>query len=278
MSTLFKKKQILVNSLSGGKTSSYMAKYYPADFNVFSLVRIEAEYCKPKDESIVKYVSDKIGMDFIATTESDKTLYVMRDLEQLIGSEIIWVTGETFDNLLQKKKALPNMMQRFCTTELKMFPIGEWWYRNINEKVAMQVGFRYDEKERADRFRTDIKIRIGKHANGNNKWQDFNWREGKFPLIEDKVNHFQVSEWAKSTEILFPEDSNCVGCFWKPLQQLRKNWNDEPQKMRWFTEMEKKIKRKWKKEMCYENVKKIGLQQDFFFGTGSGCQAGFCTD
>jgi len=278
MTSLFENKQILVNSLSGGKTSSYMAKYYPSDFNVFSLVRIEAQYCKPKDESIVKYVSDKIGMDFIATAESDKTLYVMRDLEQLIGSEIIWVTAETFDNLLKKKKALPNMMQRFCTTELKMFPIGEWWYRNINEKVAMQVGFRYDEKERADRFRTDIKIRIGKHANGNNKWQEFNWREGKFPLIEDKVNHFQVSEWAKTTGILFPEDSNCVGCFWKPLQQLRKNWEDEPQKMRWFAEMEQLIKRKWKKEMSYDNVKKIGLQQDFFFGTGSGCQAGFCTD
>jgi hypothetical protein len=278
MTSLFENKQILVNSLSGGKTSSYMANYYPAYFNIFSLVRIEAEYCKPKDESIVKYVSDKIGMDFIATAESDKTLYVMRDLEQLIGKEIIWVTGETFDNLLQKKKALPNMMQRFCTTELKMFPIGEWWHRNINERVAMQVGFRYDEKERADRFRTDIKIRIGKHANGNNKWQDFNWREGKFPLIEDKINHFQVSEWAKSTGILFPEDSNCVGCFWKPLQQLRKNFDDEPLKMRWFAEMEQKIKRKWKKEMSYDNVKKIGLQQDFFFGTGSGCQAGFCTD
>ena len=56
-----------VNSLSGGKTSSYMAKHYPADYNIFALIRIEDEYCKPKDESIVKYASDKIGMDFIAT-------------------------------------------------------------------------------------------------------------------------------------------------------------------------------------------------------------------
>ena len=33
-----------------------------------------------------------------------------------------------------------------------------------------------------------------------------------------------------------------------------------------------------KKEMSYKSAKKIGLQTDFFFGTGSGCQAGFCTD
>jgi hypothetical protein len=69
-----------------------MAFHYPADINIFALVRIEAEYCRPKDQSLVKYVSDKIGMDFIATAESDKTLYVVRNLEQLIGREIKWVT------------------------------------------------------------------------------------------------------------------------------------------------------------------------------------------
>lgn len=33
---------ITVNSLSGGKTSSYLAIHYPADINIFSLVTIEA--------------------------------------------------------------------------------------------------------------------------------------------------------------------------------------------------------------------------------------------
>jgi hypothetical protein len=273
-----------INSLSGGKTSSYMAKHYPADYNLFALVRIEDRRCTPKDKSIVKYVSDKIGMEFIATAESDLTLYVMRDLEQMIGSEIIWVTDVSFDELVKKRKALPNMMQRFCTTEMKMMPIADWWFKNINEKVQMQVGFRYDEKERADRFRTDIKIKVGKHSNGNNKWQEFNWRVGKFPLIENKVTHLQVAQWANSTDLIFPPDSNCVGCFWKPLQQLRKNWDNEPLKMQWFADIEnanfsKRTKvQRWKNEANYQQIKTIGLQQDFNFGTGSGCQAGFCTD
>jgi hypothetical protein len=273
-----------INSLSGGKTSSYMAKHYPADYNLFALVTIDDVRCTPKDKSIVKYVSDKIGMEFIATAESDLTLYVMRDLEQMIGSEIVWVTDVSFDELVKKRKALPNMMQRFCTTEMKMMPIADWWFKNINEKVYMQVGFRYDEKERADRFRTDIKIKVGKHANGNNKWQEFNWRVGKFPLIENKVTHLQVAQWANSTNLIFPPDSNCVGCFWKPLQQLRKNWDNEPLKMQWFADIEnanfsKRTKvQRWKNEANYQQIKTIGLQQDFNFGTGSGCQAGFCTD
>jgi len=273
-----------ITSISGGKTSAYLAKHYPTDYNVFALIRIEDKRCTPKDKSIVKYASDKLGKEFIATAESDKTLYVIRDLEQLLSKEIIWVSGYSFDELIKKRKALPNMMQRFCTTEMKMFPIAEWWFKEIGEKIQMQVGFRYDEKERSDRFRTDIKIKVGKHSNGNNKWQEFNWRVGKFPLIEDKINHYQVAQWANSTDLIFPPDSNCVGCFWKPLQQLRKNWEDEPLKMQWFADIEKANFSKrtkvqtWKNEANYEQIKTIGLQQDFYFGTGSGCQAGFCTD
>ncbi len=258
---------ITVNSLSGGKTSSYMAAHYPADYNIFALVRIEAEYCKPKDESLVKYVSD-----------SDKTLYVVRDLEQIIGKEIIWVTGNSFEEVILKKKALPNIIWRFCTTEMKMKPIFDYCQTSLKQVVNMQIGFRYDEKERSNRENTSFKAIVGQSENGRNKWEDIYWRELSYPMIEDKKSHGHIIKWSESTNLVFPADSNCVGCFWKPIQQLRKNWENEPQKMRWFAEMEQKMKRRFKSEMSYNTVKKIGLQTDFFFGTGSGCQAGFCTD
>ena len=56
---------IKVNSLSGGKTSSFMAEKYPADFNVFALVTIEAEYCKPKDKSLINYIKIGCGYNLI---------------------------------------------------------------------------------------------------------------------------------------------------------------------------------------------------------------------
>jgi 3'-phosphoadenosine 5'-phosphosulfate sulfotransferase (PAPS reductase)/FAD synthetase len=271
-----------VNSLSGGKTSSYMAVHYPADIELFALVCIEAEYCKPKDSGLVKYVSDKIGRDFIATAESDKTLLVVRDLEQLIGKEIKWVAGETFENVTKRKNGyfLPNVFNRMCTTEMKMKPIFEYCQKEVGDIVNMQVGFRYDEKERGERNQdnTHFKTIVGKHSNGKNKWEEIEWRTLSFPLIDYKISHFEVYKWSQRSGIDFPADSNCVGCFHKPFQQLRKNWDDEPQKMRWFAEMEIKAKGNWKKEMNYSNVKKIGLQAEFNFGTGSGCQAGYCTD
>jgi len=267
-----------INSLSGGKTSSYLAMNYPADYNIFSLVRIEDKKCAPKDKHIVKMVRDKLGKDFIATAEDDRTLKVMFDLEQMLGTEIIWVSGKTFEKVNRQAtggKGLPNQQWRFCTTEMKMRPIWDWWYKNINEKIRMGIGFRYDEKERAERLTTSFKGIVGKRKT-QNKWEEIEWREGYFPLIEDKITHYPVYKWAQSTNLNFPEDSNCVGCFHKQVQQLRKNFEDNPKKMQWFADQEKNAR--WKKEMTYEQIKKVGLQQDFLFGEGSGCQAGFCTD
>lgn len=252
-----------------------MALHYPADYNIFSLVTIDDIKCKPIDKGIINYVSEKLGFDFVATAESDETIYAMRDLEQLLGKEITWVAGKSFEKVNRQRSALPNQMWRFCTTEMKMRPIFDWWYKNINQKVRMGVGFRYDEKERAVNFSTSFKGITGKRGT-RNRWEEIEWREGWFPLIDDKVTHLPIYKWAQSSGISFPSDSNCVGCFWKPVQQLRKNWDNEPAKMQWFADQETIAQ--WKKEMNYEQVKSIGLQTDFYFGTGSGCQAGFCTD
>jgi hypothetical protein len=274
-----------VNSLSGGKTSSYMAANYPADYNLFALVRIEDRNCTPDDKKLVQMISDKIGMEFIATAESDLTLKAVLDLEQLIGKEIIWVTGQTFEQVIFKKKALPNMMWRFCTTEMKLRPIFDYCNDVLCEFVNMNLGIRYDERERGFDRKTGekkedkpFKTIVGEHPNGNNKWAEIIWRNTNYPLIVDKVNHWHVKKWSESSGIIFPPDSNCVGCFWKPPMQLRKNWENEPKKMQWFSNMEKQLIRTFKKEGTYEQFKQIAIQQDFIFGTGAGCTSGFCTN
>ena len=274
-------KMITINSLSGGKTSSYMAVHYPADYNVFSLVCIEDKKSVPKDKKITQMVSDKLNTDFIATAESDKTLKVILDLEQKIQKEINWVSGDSFEKVITKKNFLPNVMMRFCTSEMKMKPIFEFCQNEIKSPVLMNIGFRFDEKERGERNKdnTHFKTITGKSKNvKRNKWSEIYWRELNFPLIDNRIVNADVIKWAKSSGLVFPNDSNCVGCFHKPIQQLRKNWEDEPLKMQWFSDQEEKMNKKFKKEMSYKDIKEVGLQKQFYFGTGAGCQAGFCTD
>ena len=55
---------IKVNSLSGGKTSSYIAANYPANHDVFALVRIEHQQSKFSDKKIRKEVEDRIQAPF----------------------------------------------------------------------------------------------------------------------------------------------------------------------------------------------------------------------
>ena len=266
-----------VNSLSGGRTSSYMACHYPADYNIFALIMIEDTSCSPKDKGLVDAVSEKIGREFIATAEDDRTLKLMLDLEQKIGSEITWLFGQTFDQVIENRKRLPNRFWRFCTQEMKMKPIFDWWVDNFKEPIEMRMGYRYDEIERAERFTEEMKVIVGRTKSGNrNRWGYIKWRTGNFPLIEDKVMHHRVKQWSLTSELKFPEDSNCVGCFWKADQQLRKNWETNPEKMQWFADRE--LKGTWKNGVTYQEIKGMYLQSEFQFGTGAGCQAGYCTD
>lgn len=143
-----------------------------------------------------------------------------------------------------------------------------------------RLGIRHDESHRVDYTNTDFKFHNGYTGEGKtrrNKWITEKYRELEYPLIDDKIEHYQIYLWSLESGIDFPQDSNCVGCFHKPPQQLRKNWDDEPLKMQWFADQETK-KRRWKKEMPYDTIKKIGLQSDFNFGTGAGCNSGGCTD
>ncbi len=284
-----------INSLSGGKTSSYMAVHNEADYNLFSLVCINDSNSSPKDKKLVQEVNDKLQKycsdkpEFIATAEDDRTIKVVLDLEQLIGKEIIWLRGDSFEIVNKKHgKTVPNMARRYCTTDMKIRPIAEWVYHNIGntecgdfQPVFSNVGIRYDEDHRAKHGRErelETKIVIGKRGGNQNKWLDFKWGIANYPLINSKTHHYQVRKFWESKHLIFPDDSNCVGCFWKDVQQLRRNWDDNFNKMNWFSQQEINSKYNYKSNMAYEQIKKIGLQQDFFFGTGSGCQAGFCTD
>ena len=53
---------ITCNSISGGKTSAYIASNYPADYNLFALVRTLDKNCLFPDAKIRQIVSDKLGV------------------------------------------------------------------------------------------------------------------------------------------------------------------------------------------------------------------------
>jgi hypothetical protein len=48
--------------------------------------------------------------------------------------------------------------------------------------------------------------------------------------------------------------------------------------MEWFARQERNSNYNYKSSITYDRIKDLEIQSEFNFGTGSGCQAGFCTD
>jgi hypothetical protein len=276
-----------VNSLSGGKTSSFIAANYPADYNVFSLVRTDDTNCLFPDKKIRQIVSDKIGKEFIGTLEEDAIIYTMLDLEQFIGKKINWVSGITFDEIIEKKGGwLPNKMHRYCTTNLKLIPIFEWWYKNINDPVEMRIGYRANELKRAIRMNDklnkngllEIKATVSKHPDGRNKWQIFEWQKPSFPLIDDNIRKDKIEEFWKGKPVRFAWMNNCVGCFHRNEILLKKMFEKNRNKMQWFSDQElgRNGKGTWKTGITYEKIKKHKMQFELFDDDFNECDSGYC--
>jgi len=275
------------NSISGGKTSSYIASNYPADYNVFSLVRTNDKNCLFPDAKLRKVVSDRIGAEFIGTLEDDMIIHTMLDLEQFIGSKIDWVTGKPFDEviLMNGKKYLPNVTQRFCTTEMKLKPLFEWWKKNINEVIEVRIGFRANETRRAKNMldktnengNSTFKTIIGKRkgVTNQNKWAEIEWQKPTFPLITDNIYKDNVEEFWRGKPVRFAYMNNCIGCFHRNEVLLKHMSEKHPNKFQWFIDAEEK-KANFKKGITYQQIKNSLKQTELFDTDFNECDSGYC--
>jgi hypothetical protein len=276
-----------VNSLSGGKTSSYIAANYPADYNVFALVRTDDKNCMFPDAKIRQQVSDRLGTDFVGTLEDDMIIYTMLDLEQFIGSKIDWVTGKTFDDAISKTKKgtkyLPNKVARYCTTELKTMPIIYWMYDIIKQPVVMRFGYRANETNRANKMisKTDdegftkVKATFTTLKDGRNSWAEYRYCKPEFPLITDNIYKDNIEEFWKGKDVRFAYMNNCVGCWWRSPLLLKKMSSKHPNKMQWFADQETDTSQ-WRSDVMYKDIIKWNPQIELFDDDFNECDSGYC--
>ena len=277
-----------VNSISGGKTSAYIAANYPADYNVFSLVTTNDKSCLYPDAKVRQIVSDKIGKEFIGTLEDDIIINTILDLEQFIGTKIDWVVGKTFEEVLNSAGCLPDPLRRYCTTQLKLEPMFDWWRKEINIPCEFRLGFRANETSRAVRTTSkvndngflEMKAIIGKSENGRNKWKNIEWQKPVYPLIEDNIYKDAIELFWKDKPVRFAWMNNCVGCFHKNPLLIRKMWDKHENKIEWFANKErvKHHKDVWYKDknLSFHDIKKWNPQFELYDDDFNECDSGFC--
>tara|TARA_R100000426_G_scaffold83934_1_gene62825 strand:- start:42 stop:887 length:846 start_codon:yes stop_codon:yes gene_type:complete len=276
-----------INLISGGKTSAFIASNYKSNYNVFSLVRIEHNKSKFKDEKIRKEVEDRIQAPFLATAEDDIIIYTILDLEQYIGKKIEWVTGKTFDKVLDSAGTLPDPLRRYCTTQMKLEPIFEWWRNKICKPAEFRLGFRANEQARAKRTLDktnkngflEMKAIVGKRKT-QNKWGMIEWQKPVFPLIQDNIYKDQIETYWKNKTVRFAWMNNCVGCFHKNPLLIKKMYTKHKEKIEWFASKER-IKHKkdvWykNKNLSFNDIIKWNTQTELFETDFTDCDSGYC--
>lgn len=279
----------IVTSVSGGKTSAYIAANYPSDYLVFALVRTSDKSCEFKDRKIAREVEDRIGKPFIGTLEEDSIIYTMLDLEQFAGKKIDWVSGITFDDVVDKKGGwLPNTLHRYCTTNMKLEPIFYWWAETIGEPCIMNIGYRANEVNRAQRMIeklnkngfSEYKATFEKHQSGahkgKNKWESVEWRKPAFPLVDDGIFKSDIESYWVGKPVRFAHRNNCVGCFHRSAAVLKEMSELEPEKFDWFMNQEGGKNGFWKSTISYKKIKEEYNQKSLFDKGTAGCDSGFC--
>ena len=276
-----------LNSLSGGKTSSYIAVHYPADYNVFALVTTRDKSCLFPDKKLRQKVSDKLNKEFIGTLEDDIIIHTMFDLEQYIGRDINWVSGQYFDDIIIKgnNRYLPNVTQRFCTTELKLKPIYDWWKKNIKEVVKVRIGYRANETRRAKNMLDKVNVNgnlemkdiVGKRKT-QNKWANIEWQKPVFPLIDNNIYKDTIELFWEDKKVRFAYMNNCIGCFHRNEILLKLMSEKHPNKFDWFSnqEYDKDKKITFKSGVTYLDIKNTQLQHQLFETDFTECDSGYC--
>lgn len=256
-------KMLSVTSLSGGKTSSYMAIHYPTDKYVFAVVKTTDPNAVPKDKGLLKEIQDRIP-GFVASRELDETLLAVLRLEQEIGQKIDWVSSElTYDDLIRQKQLLPNRRIRACTQELKIRPIFEYCYNlpSLGGMVSMNIGFRWDEKNRASKLLEECdkaySFRYPFSCSTTTKkqqWKTIEYRIPNFPLIDNHVSRTDVLKYWLSKGWSFPSVSNCDFCFFHSVKENREQLEKYPERFKWW-ESQEEGGRQWNNEYSYSELR-----------------------
>ena len=279
------------NSISGGKTSAYLEVHYPSDYRAFALVRTNDKKCEYPDKKVRQIVSDKINAEFVGTLEDDVIIDTILDLEQFTGREIKWVTGKTFDEVIARKSGIPNLpqpMRRFCTMEMKIEPLFQYWKSLNIDAWECRFGFRANEMRRAKNTNARLnengllthKAIVGKTKDGRNKWKEFGYQKPNYPLIEDGIYKDDIENFWKGKPVRFAWMNNCVGCMHKEPILLRKMMDLHPNKLQWFVDRENEAKvmrgNTWRQDVTYDQIQRWNPQMELFDDDFNDCDSGYC--
>jgi hypothetical protein len=257
-----------VISFSGGRTSAFML------WNV-----LQQNDGKLPEDAIVCFANtgkeDQATLNFVQDCSVNWNVPItwleFRDDEQkfaVVDFESASRNGELFEQLILKKKYLPNPFARFCTQDLKVLPIDRYLKSIGIEEYVTFVGIRADEPRRVAKMKTNKDIKETPLATAGIGVQDVLhfWSKQPFDLQTITVD---------GNSLL----SNCDLCFLKKANHTLALIKDKPERAVWWAAMEQKIDATFNPgHPTYAQMIKYSKDQDDMFDPNEETIACFCGD
>ena len=236
---------MIIASFSGGRSSAMMLQllhehYNDEIFTVFCNTGLE----HPATLDFVEACANEWGVDVWLEYDGKKSY-------KTVTYETASRQGEPFDQLTTDRKYLPNMIARFCTSELKVLTIERHLADLGIEDYDMAVGIRGDEPRRLAKMRAKDNYIMPLSAYTEQDVSDF-WSGMPFDLQLPKAEHNLYS--------------NCQLCFLKGGKIKQSLIREKPELADWWSAQEDKIGGRFRSDQpSYADMKLIASTQDDMF-------------
>lgn len=222
-------------SFSGGRTSAYMLhKVLEANNGLPDCARVVFANTGKEMEETLEFVRDcqvnwNVDITWIEYVDSENKFKV-------VNFETASRCGEPFEALIKKRNYLPNPIARFCTVELKILPMENYFHSIGWLEFDNFVGIRADEPRRV--------AKINKNPSDGRKGV-----ERFMPLVPDNVTKQTVYNfWNKQLfDLNLPNingttmHGNCDLCFLKGGNIILSLISEKPERGIWWAKMENSI-------------------------------------
>lgn len=260
-------------SFSGGRTSAYMLwRVLQSNGGLPDEAVVCFANTGKEDEATLRFVDRcsrewGVPIAWVEYQEAEET----KDRFKVVTFETASRDGEPFEAIIRKRNYLPNPVTRFCTTELKIRPMGKYLHRiglvdtpSEGEQCAW-IGIRADEQRRVAKIADKSRIPLAVAGVTKGDVSAF-WRSQSFDLELPNMGGVTMH-------------GNCDLCYLKGGSQILSLIKEKPERAVWWAEQEQAIGGTFRSDRpSYTQMARFAEQQADMFDQDEEGIACFCGD
>jgi len=234
-----------VVNFSGGRSSAYMLNELLKENKDLIIIFCNTSKETPETYDFIKECVKNFKFNLIVLEYKPKS-FLITDIDNCKKN------GEVFDELLKYKGFQPNVIKRFCTTDMKI-SVTKRYLKSLGIKQYINyLGIRADEPQRYSNIIS---------RNTKNVYNDM-------PMFYNGITKNDINNFWNNQNFDLKHNSNlgnCDLCFLKSKNKIINILQEQTNKADWWIEQKTKSKNTFKKDISYKTMLELSKRLEFNF-------------